>query len=74
MIRPKLAEGTLLSRYSGSQHAMGCFVCSLEVASTHTWHKLVSGEDFHSRIVHGWCWKLILRYAQVEIDRQKAGK
>jgi hypothetical protein len=70
MRRVKLVEGDLLGRFERTLHTRACFICSLEVTPTLGSVRLVCSWDSHFRIAHMHCVRLILKYAQAEIDRQ----
>lgn len=70
MIRGVTAKGALWERFEASRDTAQCFVCLLPNHATRGSVTLGCSWDSHSRRVHDFCWKLVLRYAQSEINRQ----
>lgn len=68
----KLARGELLWRFQASRGTDLCFVCSLANNRTLGYVSVVWSADSHTRVVHEWCLRLVLRYAQEVIQAQQS--
>jgi hypothetical protein len=66
------SRGALYQRFQSNRDTIVCFVCSLPNHSTLGFVTLGCSWDSHSRRVHEFCWKLVLRMAQTQIDRQQS--
>jgi len=69
-----MMPSTIEMRFNYDLHTARCFVCDLDTGESTGYMTVLDSRSRHSRLAHPHCWAILLRYAQVVIDTQLAGK